>query len=438
MTLAAEGVRDDGALLLTDPPAAIIAMPGGARVMSRDAALARGGWTKAPAGAPMPVLAPDVLADLGELRARLVATDAMMAPSAGGDAARSFNPSQPRADDGKWSRWRGISSNVMEGLESLYGPVLDVDSFHVGDGDEPGDSFDGWVSLHSDGTIAITHEPAEPGDGPVEVLDSVGTPQAYWHSLVDDLNNAADAMEDNDEFGVYSEEKSADGLEYSVITDGPADPANEGAIERIDVINFETGLGAGWGFGNPDDARTFADRIEWLLERHEAYEDGEYDEDDGSDDDVEDGAEGGAGAGTLARAARILGDTETADRDADEHEAARAAYEGWDETRLAEPVELTDDEIRALLADAPEELRAKGDGNSLKTYWTKGKGLAKWAKSRHPWTALYHHLAKHLDPERAKRVAAQWFHSVFHVWPGSDRHRVAMGYKPRGKKIGPG
>lgn len=55
--------------------------------------------------------------------------------------------------------------------------------------------------------------------------------------------------------------------------------------------------------------------------------------------------------------------------------------------------------------------------NELKNYWTKGKGLAKWADKPHPWTALYHELVKFLPPERAKRTASQWFHDVKGIWP---------------------
>ena len=63
----------------------------------------------------------------------------------------------------------------------------------------------------------------------------------------------------------------------------------------------------------------------------------------------------------------------------------------------------------------------------LKHYWTKGEGLAKWADKPHPWTALYHHLLKYLNPELAKRTASQWFHEVFGIWPGERK-----GSNPRG------
>ncbi|MFC0504234.1 2'-5' RNA ligase family protein [Micromonospora costi] len=66
---------------------------------------------------------------------------------------------------------------------------------------------------------------------------------------------------------------------------------------------------------------------------------------------------------------------------------------------------------------------ADTDGNQLKRYWLHGEGLKKWANNPHPWTALYRHLKKHVDPERAKRIASEWFHEHFGYWPGSKEHR---------------
>lgn len=74
----------------------------------------------------------------------------------------------------------------------------------------------------------------------------------------------------------------------------------------------------------------------------------------------------------------------------------------------------------------------------LHAYWTTGEGLAKWAKSNHPWTTLVRHLEKFLNPELAKRTATRWFHDVFGFYPGDDRNRVLHGRPPRGKRIGPG
>ncbi len=57
----------------------------------------------------------------------------------------------------------------------------------------------------------------------------------------------------------------------------------------------------------------------------------------------------------------------------------------------------------------------------LKWYWTKGEGLAKWAKSPHPYTALKRHLAKYIPASYLDRVVAQWFKDVFGIWPGERK-----------------
>jgi hypothetical protein len=69
------------------------------------------------------------------------------------------------------------------------------------------------------------------------------------------------------------------------------------------------------------------------------------------------------------------------------------------------------------------------DGNQLKHYWTKGKGLARWRAHPHPWTKLRNLLLKHVGPGRAERMASDWFHEVFGYWPG---HRKGS------NKTGPG
>lgn len=75
----------------------------------------------------------------------------------------------------------------------------------------------------------------------------------------------------------------------------------------------------------------------------------------------------------------------------------------------------------------------------LHHYWTRDpEGLAKWAESPDPWTSLHGHLRKYMSDEMAKRVAAEWFHDVFHFWPGDDRNRVMHGKPPRGHRVGPG
>ncbi len=75
---------------------------------------------------------------------------------------------------------------------------------------------------------------------------------------------------------------------------------------------------------------------------------------------------------------------------------------------------------------------AKGEGqvdrDRLKRYWTKDpEGLAKWADKPHPWTALYRHLKKHMPDEMAKRVASEWYHEIFHRWPGERKGKHKNG-----------
>lgn len=56
-------------------------------------------------------------------------------------------------------------------------------------------------------------------------------------------------------------------------------------------------------------------------------------------------------------------------------------------------------------------------GNQLKQYWLHGEGASKWAT----WTQLYNHLKKHMANELAKRVAAQWYHDRYGIWPGHTK-----------------
>lgn len=67
-----------------------------------------------------------------------------------------------------------------------------------------------------------------------------------------------------------------------------------------------------------------------------------------------------------------------------------------------------------------------GTRGYLKWYWTKGPGLAKWSTNAHPWTTLRDHLLKH-GVAYADRVAAQWFHDVFHIWPGERKGKNPVG-----------
>jgi preprotein translocase subunit YajC len=72
-----------------------------------------------------------------------------------------------------------------------------------------------------------------------------------------------------------------------------------------------------------------------------------------------------------------------------------------------------------------DKKRGGGDGQQLHDYWTKSaEGLAKWASSPHPWTALHSHLVKHMkNPDMAARVTSAWYHDVFGVWPGTKQKK---------------
>lgn len=125
----------------------------------------------------------------------------------------------------------------------------------------------------------------------------------------------------------------------------------------------------------------------------------------------------------------------TARRDLD---AAPGGPESVDDSHLPADWTLSDDDPLELEGRAAKSAAGLKGAAQLHEYWTKGEGLAKWADSPHPWTALYHHLLKYLPPAKAKRTASQWFHDVFGFWPGSDLNRVTHGKPPRGDKIGPG
>lgn len=55
--------------------------------------------------------------------------------------------------------------------------------------------------------------------------------------------------------------------------------------------------------------------------------------------------------------------------------------------------------------------------NQLKEYWLRGEGAGRWAT----WTQLYNHLREHVGDERAKRIAAEWFHERYGYWPGHQK-----------------
>jgi hypothetical protein len=52
----------------------------------------------------------------------------------------------------------------------------------------------------------------------------------------------------------------------------------------------------------------------------------------------------------------------------------------------------------------------------LRDYWLHGEGAKRWKT----WTDLYQHLREHVADERAKRMAARWYHARYGRWPGQD------------------
>ena len=75
-----------------------------------------------------------------------------------------------------------------------------------------------------------------------------------------------------------------------------------------------------------------------------------------------------------------------------------------------------------------ERKKHGGNAATLRHYWTKGEGLAKWAESPTPFRTLVSHLVKYVnDPEG---LAAEYYHDVFHVWPG---RKFAKGGKGKRK-----
>lgn len=114
--------------------------------------------------------------------------------------------------------------------------------------------------------------------------------------------------------------------------------------------------------------------------------------------------------------------------------AATAARKAWEDYvgvpyvhELDTPKANLDDVATAVEEALVREARKGGGGEQLKSYWTKGAGLAKWATSPHPWTALRDHLVKYMSPERADRTASEWFHDVMGFWPGERKGSNPVG-----------
>jgi hypothetical protein len=89
--------------------------------------------------------------------------------------------------------------------------------------------------------------------------------------------------------------------------------------------------------------------------------------------------------------------------------------------------------------EAVHSVQGAQSREQLHAYWTRGEGLAKWADTPRPWTALRAELAQFIhDPNELDRTTSQWFMDVMGFSAGSDLNRVTHGQPPRGHRIGPG
>lgn len=96
--------------------------------------------------------------------------------------------------------------------------------------------------------------------------------------------------------------------------------------------------------------------------------------------------------------------------------------------------------LHDAFAQAEGEHLVKGAGNVARRadndriaregrkYWTRNpKGLAKWARKAHPWTALYRHLVTKMNPETARRLTSSYFKAVFGYAPSARQGRNPVG-----------
>ena len=109
---------------------------------------------------------------------------------------------------------------------------------------------------------------------------------------------------------------------------------------------------------------------------------------------------------------------DTTPEDEDVPDDILTSLSAWVEPARSEwEIRLTEVEMRTDLAQSQTE-----GARNLRAYWTRGKGLAKWAKSAHPFTTLERLLRKYIkDDRKRKAVTASWYHSVMGRWPGEGR-----------------
>lgn len=87
---------------------------------------------------------------------------------------------------------------------------------------------------------------------------------------------------------------------------------------------------------------------------------------------------------------------------------------------------------RAAIVKSARGTASRVDRNRIaregRKYWTRSaEGLAKWARSAHPWTALHRHLATKMDPETADRLTSSYFRAVFSYAPSARQGKNPVG-----------
>jgi hypothetical protein len=100
-----------------------------------------------------------------------------------------------------------------------------------------------------------------------------------------------------------------------------------------------------------------------------------------------------------------------------------------DDGDLTDDDDEEDDELgRAEDAELDDEiLRMAVDGDEFQAYWTRGKGLKRWATKLHPWQTLHRLLLKHPGIRDAEGLASHYFHVVFGIWPGERKGQNPAG-----------
>lgn len=171
-----------------------------------------------------------------------------------------FDPLQKRDDHGRWSALGGLA---LETLTRKFGDVLESAKW----GDHGDGKLGGWISLHADGNVVLSHR-SEDGDAK-PMLDGADIDQpSEWRGLAGNLRDAADAAEAKDE---DYEAPNEPGYEIEVDPEDGTASFNSDSRPRNGVI------------AEPSDLRSMADGADEFADHLGRYQSGGYDEPDGPD-----------------------------------------------------------------------------------------------------------------------------------------------------------